>query len=129
MSWNNWTNRNRNKELYHYETDEIKALLLGRKVVNVKGNMMGLDNGTALRIHSNEGCGGCNSGWYDLDELNRVDNVITDVRFERRDTDKYGGAVYEIYVYAEHEQLLAKVRGDDGNGYYGTGYRIEIVLD
>lgn len=124
MSWNN-----RNKELDYYETDEIKALLLGRKVVSVKDDVLVLDNEVVLKIRPNEGCGGCSSGWYGLNELNRVDNAITDVRFERRETDKYGGAVYEIFVYAEHEQLLAKVSGDDGNGYYGTGYQIEVVID
>lgn len=129
MSWNSWSNRNRNEELEYTETDKIKALLLGRKVEHVKDNMMVLDNGVVLKIRPNEGCGGCNSGWYDLDTLNRVDNAITDVRFEFHETDEYGGGVYEIFVYAENEQLLMKVSGDDGNGYYGSGYRIEVVLD
>lgn len=128
MGWNSWNNRS-NKELDHYETDEIKALLLGRKVANVTDDVLVLDNGVVLKIRPNEGCGGCSSGWYGLDELNRVDNVITDVRFDYHETDEYGGGVYEIFVYAEHEQLLAKVSGDDGNGYYGSGYRIEVILD
>lgn len=114
---------------------EIKDLLLFRKVVKVKDHTMFLDNGTKLRVLPNVGCGGCNSGWYDLDNLATVNNAITDVIFDCDEMkDGYGDwvTVYRIYVICEGIQgqiELLKVSGTDGNGYYGTGYEIEVVLD
>lgn len=35
---------------------------------------------------------------------------------------------YTLYVYAENKRIAAAVvEGDDGNGYYGTGYRIRLA--
>ena len=34
---------------------------------------------------------------------------------------------YKIFVYAEDKKIKAvQVDGDDGNGYYGTGYSIMV---
>lgn len=39
-------------------------------------------------------------------------------------SDEYS---YKIFVYAEDKKIkLLQVDGDDGNGYYGTGYEIVI---
>ena len=36
---------------------------------------------------------------------------------------------YKIFVYAENKKIkLLQCDGDDGNGYYGTGYHIEVKL-
>lgn len=111
----------------YYEKEKITELLMFRKVVEVKDDTLILDNGTELQILPNEGCGGCGAGWYSLIELNECDNVITNVEFECDDdtVDKYDGTSYKIFVYAENQKLkLLQVDGDDGNGYYGTGYSI-----
>lgn len=67
---------------YDYcDTEAIKNLLLYRRIVEVKGDTLVLDNGVKLEVLANEGCGGCASGWYTLTELNGCDNAITDVEF------------------------------------------------
>ena len=115
----------------YYEKEKIKDLLMFRKVVEVKDDTLILDNGTELQILPNEGCGGCSAGWYSLIELNECDNVITNVEFECDDdtVDEYDGTSYKIFVYAENQKLkLLQVDGDDGNGYYGTGYSIVVKI-
>jgi len=117
------------------EQDSIKDLLIGRRI-QVNGNQAVLDNGVMLFIEPNRGCGGCNAGWYDLNELNAVDNVITNVKFLCSNVDKSidghefdNGYRYSIYVYAENKRMkFLEVEGEDGNGYYGTGYEIEVYI-
>lgn len=83
-----------------------------------------------LRIGGNEGCGGCSSGWYELSELNGTAwNAITAVDFEDSPDGSYGNGEghYRIFVYCENRKIkLAEFEGSDGNGYYGTGYWIEV---
>lgn len=111
---------------------EIKDLLIGHTIKVVNSNSLILDNGTELRIEGNEGCGGCGAGWYSLTELNDCDNVITNVELvdEQIDADNWSDEhSYKIFVYAENVKLkLLQVDGDDGNGYYGTGYQIFVTL-
>lgn len=117
------------RTLRYYQEDEIKELLLYRKVVRVEGYTMWLDNGVELEIEPNEGCGGCNSGWYELVELNTVDNAITNVEFICEDGDDLYDTSYKIFVYAEDNRFkLLQVDGTDGNGYYGTGYYITVKV-
>ena len=115
-------------EIGYHQEDKIKELLLYRKVEKVSDNKLLLDNGIELEIVPNEGCGGCSSGWYYLEELNGCDNAITNVEFveENLDSDNYDYS-YKIFVYAENQQIkLLQVDGSDGNGYYGTGYSILV---
>lgn len=113
------------------DIDEIKKLLLYRKIVDVQlynddmtGTMV-LDDGTTLKIVSNEGCGGCGNGWYYLEELNKCDNAITNVElvYDVRGYDE----VIQIFVYAEDTRIkIIDVYGDEGNGYYGRGFVIYV---
>lgn len=107
--------------------DEIRALLVGRKVEAILGggeSKLILDNGTVLDVKGNEGCGGCGNGWYDIEELNGVDNVITSVDFEW--VEQGYDDIFSIFVYAEMAATrLLSVKGFD-NGYYGQGYRIYV---
>lgn len=118
------------KRLENYEEEKIKELLLFRKVTKVVGDALYLDNGTELKILANEGCGGCSSGWYEVTELNECDNVITSVEICCDDlNDEYESYSYKIFVFAEDKKIkLLQVDGTDGNGYYGTGYAIEVRL-
>ncbi len=123
---------NRTIEFTESEGDEIRNLLIGRKVTKVSEDTLQLDDGRLLRFAGNDGCGGCPSGYYELKELNDTDNVITAVDFENEpDGDDYDGeaeGVYRIFVFADNKQInLATFEGSDGNGYYGTGYSIEIL--
>ena len=123
-------NANRVYSVEEHE-DEIKELLLYRKITKVDGNTLFLDNGTELKIYPNIGCGGCVSGNYELIELNKCDNIITKVELveddAEEDYDGYDGISYKIFVYAEDKRIkILQVDGTDGNGYYGTGYEIVV---
>ena len=102
-----------------------------RKVVKVVGDTLYLDNGIALEVCANEGCGGCSSGWYHVAELNDCDNVITNVEFccDNDTLNCYDETSYKIFVFAENKKIkLLQVDGYDGNGYYGTGYSIIVKV-
>lgn len=101
---------------------QLRELLLWHSVVKVADDTLALDNGVQLRVVPNSGCGGCELGNYVLAELNDSPNAITAVDFE--DVD---GETYRIFVIAEDRRLkLAEVTGSD-NGYYGTGYWVEVT--
>ena len=113
-------------------TDDIRELLLGHSVRKVADDHLLLDDGTMLRIIPNSGCI-CGSGDYGLAELNDCPNVITSVEVvdeELDEADEWGGRdshAYRIFVFAGDKRInLLSVEGDDGNGYYGTGYRLLV---
>ena len=119
----------RNSELESIESDEpekIRALLLGHKVSKIANDHLQLDDGTVVRIVGNVGC----CAYYDITDLNEVDNIITAVTFNEDPAgDDYpnGKGIYEIFVVAEHKMIrLVALEGTDSNGYYGTGYRILV---
>lgn len=122
------------KEYQEDEKDSIRELLIGRKVVKVADDTLQLDDGIRLKFVGHEGACCCESGDYDLTELNGVDNIITSVEFEDLPCgDAYPGreypGTYKIFVFAANQKInLATFEGSDGNGYYGTGYKI-IVED
>ncbi len=120
--------------LCHDQHDEIRALLIGRRVVEVGGRpgvgghhgSLTLDDGTVLDLEGNQDC----CAYYDITELNAVDNIITSVEFEEDPAgDDYpkGQGVYRIFVFAENREInLVRFDGTDSNGYYGTGYTITV---
>ena len=120
-----------NRMLYYDEEQAISELLMYRKIVKVEGDTLYLDNGIELQVLPNEGCDGCGNGWYGIEELNGCDNAITNVEFEcerinpdAKWSEEYS---YKIFVYAENKKIkIVQVDGDDGNGYYGTGYSILV---
>lgn len=112
---------------------EIRALLVGRSIVKVTGSdTLHLDDGTTLKIEGNSGCGGCPNGNFWLEELNQTPvNAIMNVEFDAVDLEavdiRDAPEAYRIFVLAENRRIkLAEVQGDTGNGYYGTGYWIEV---
>ncbi|MCI8466957.1 MAG: hypothetical protein HFI08_02025 [Bacilli bacterium] len=116
--------------LYQNDEEEIKELLLGRTIEKVNDNTLKLDNGLILEIQPNQGCC-CGAGDYDITELNECLNVITNVELVEENINNSDGwsdeYSYKIFVYAEDKKIkLLQVDGDDGNGYYGTGYEIVI---
>lgn len=121
-----------------YHEDAIRELFMGRKVVSVRLHNDGwrntgtltLDDGRKVEVIPNEGGCSCSAGDYDLTSLERVDNIITRVDFETPPEDKWGerAGAYRIFVLAGHERInMLTVEGDDGNGYYGTGYELRII--
>lgn len=112
-------------------TEEIQALLVGRKVTKIDESTLLLDDGSVLQLEGNDGCGGCASGWYELTELNECDNIITQVELvsELGNYSENVDQVYSIFVYADARKInLARFEGTDGNEYYGTGFTIHVTL-
>lgn len=132
------------------ETDDekIKALLLGKRIVTAEtgtfkaksaygwdetaSGRLVLDDRTEVFVIPNEGGCACSAGDYDLEHLATVDNIITDVRLAAESQpDEYGyegPTSYRIYVFADNAEINAvQIDGDDGNGYYGTGYELFVV--
>lgn len=129
--------------------ESLTDVLVGRRIVDAvvdrdfpvvidygikPEGMLVLDDGTKLYLAGNEGCGGCSSGWYELECLSTVDNIITDVKIVEDPDDDYeregSGGRYEIFVYADNKKVnVATFSGTDGNGYYGSGFRFLVVRD
>lgn len=121
----------KNRILHECNKKEIEELLLGHKVVAYEAdNLLVLDNGVLLQINPNIGCNGCGSGSYYLRHITSVNNAITNVEFvEEYDDDKYQYKHYKIFVIANGMTTeLLDVCGTDGNGWYGTGYTIDVCI-
>lgn len=129
-----WTKEVGVEALDQNDQDEIRELLIGRRVTKVNEDHLLLDDGTLLKFLGHEGGCSCGAGDYDLTVLNGVDNVITDVKFDYRPDGDFTGypppadiGYYRIFVFADNEQInLMQVDGSDGNGYYGTGFGILV---
>ena len=105
------------------DTDGIKALLVGRKVVVAENNTLTLDNGVKVLV---EGLSACCAG-YDVTSLSTVDNVITSAWVDVDPDPEAYDKVFRIFVFADNEKInLATLEGDDGSGYYGTGFTLEV---
>lgn len=127
------------RSIYHSDKEALVELFVGKSVVSVEmggqwdpGKLV-LSDGTKLEIVGNDGCGGCSAGHYWLTELNECENIITNVEvvFEdyNPDSNYYSDpeGTYHLFVYAGHQKInLASIEGSDGNGWYGTGFWIEV---
>ena len=119
----------KDRTLCEQNEKEIEELLLGHKVtVDDCGNLV-LDNGVVLKIYPNIGCYGCESGNYYLQHISSVNNAITNVEFVEEFEDDCYYEHYKIFVIADGMTTeLLDVYGTDGNGYYGTGYTIDVYI-
>lgn len=126
MYKNDWQKR---YELYIPDKNDeyfIKSILLGHSITKVNKSTLRLDNGIELQFNGNEGCSGCGSGYYYIKELNGCKNIITDVKFQKTNIE-YDEYSYKLFVYAENKKIkLLQCDGNDGNGWYGSGYQIFI---
>lgn len=119
----------KNKTLCEQNEKEIEELLLGHKVTVDDYDNLVLDNGVVLQINPNIGCYGCESGNYYLQHISSVNNVITNVEFVEEFEDDCYYEHYKIFVIADGMTTeLFDVYGTDGNGYYGTGYTIDVYI-
>lgn len=109
-------------------------LLRGRYVTSIDDGTITLDDGTELYIHGNEGCGGCESGWYWLEQVYKQGGRqarIMSAYVAYGEDDEDAPSVYTLFVMVDGNptQLpLATVRGDNGNGYYGTGFTLTATI-
>lgn len=119
----------KDKTLCEQNEKEIEELLLGHKVTVDDYDNLVLDNGVVLQINPNIGCGGCESGNYYLQHIASVNNAITNIEFVEEFEDDCYYEHYKIFVIADGMTTeLLDVYGTDGNGYYGTGYTIDVYL-
>ena len=120
-----YSGNSHNYMLSYEDEDEIRNLIMYRKIVKVdnRTDTLWLDNGTTLEIIPNEGCGGCSNGWYSITEINDCDNAITNVEFGNKCDESFS-----IFVYAENKRIkILQVEGID-NGYYGCGYKVRVKV-
>lgn len=109
-------------------------LLRGRYVTSIDDGTITLDDGTELYIHGNEGCGGCESGWYWLEQVYKQGSRqarIMSAYVAYGEDDEDAPSVYTLFVMVDGNptQLpLATVRGDNGNGYYGNGFTLTATV-
>lgn len=119
----------KDKTLCEQNEKEIEELLLGHKVTVDDYDNLVLDNGVMLQINPNIGCYGCESGNYYLEHISSVNNAITNVEFVEEFEDDCYYEHYKIFVIADGMTTeLLDVYGTDGNGYYGTGYTIDVYI-
>lgn len=113
-------------------------LLVGHRIVKAEMNLPGdygrndngkltLDDGTEIAVIPNIGCL-CGSGDYYITRLATTENIITAIRIvDDPAGDGTDGTGYAIYVITGNDEInVLQIDGDDGNGYYGTGYWLEI---
>lgn len=119
----------RDRTLCEQNETEIEELLLGHKVTADDYDKLILDNGVVLQVTPNIGCYGCESGNYYLQHISSVNNAITNVEFVEEFEDDCYYEHYKIFVIADGMTTeLLDVYGTDGNGYYGTGYTIDVYI-
>lgn len=119
----------RDRTLCEQNEKEIEELLLGHKVTADDYDKLILDNGVVLQVCPNIGCCGCESGNYYLQHISSVNNAITNVEFVEEFEDDFYYEHYKIFVIADGMTTeLLDVYGTDGNGYYGTGYTIDVYI-
>lgn len=117
----------------YYDNDDLSPVLAGRYVTKVDGDTLTLDNGLMLEFEGNEGCT-CGSGTYDLTKLfqrgtptARIMSADVTTRLTDED-DEYSDVIYTLFVIVDDERLpLAEFEGNDGNGYYGSGFQITVT--
>jgi hypothetical protein len=117
----------------YYDSDDLSPVLAGRYVTKVDGDTLTLDDGTVLELEGNVGCD-CGSGTYDLTELfqrgtptARIMSADVTTRLTDED-DEYSDVIYTLFVIVDDERLpLAEFEGNDGNGYYGSGFRVTVT--
>lgn len=126
----------------HYApSSDFARFLQGRYVTEIDDEFdtITLDNGTTLEIEGNEGCAWCRSGWYELINVFKQGtssarimsaHVACDIDEESDDESEDRAVdphVYTLFVMVDGNSgflPLATIRGDDGGGGYGTGFRI-----
>ena len=124
----------------HKDGDEFN-FLIGKSIVKVEegkvkddcglvqdGYILTCKDDTIIEIGMNEGCGGCENGWSNFDDLKKLqdnNNVITNIETKYKkgwEEDKF-----TMFVYYE-DNTINELEGDEGygNGYYGGGFYVTI---
>lgn len=63
------------------------------------------------------------------EEFSKIMQSNEDIVCDDNTNDKYDKTSYKIFVLAADKRIkLLQVDGDDGNGWYGTGYSIIVKI-
>lgn len=132
----------------HTDIEDLRQALIGRSVTGVQlgGELppatterrysddetegkVTLDDGTTLLLGGNVGGCSCGAGDYTLTRLNDMPvNGIMNVEVETTTTEYGDTTGYKIFVLAQDQRFaLAEFEGDDGSGYYGTGFWFKVL--
>ena len=115
------------RTIYYSDKKEIVELFVGKAVHKVDADTLLLSDGMVLEIIPNTGGCSCGGGDYDIAVLNGVENIITNVEIVENEVASDWKTSYDIFVLAGDQRInLLSVQGDDGSGYYGTGYWITV---
>ena len=113
-----------------------EKFILGQSIIDIIKDKYGetvtfvLSNGLHLEFHSNEGCGGCNNGWYYCDEIiidtSPNGNIITNVQIEEPEDSCCG--TYSVFIYSNDKRIVQADFSGSDNGYYGAGIWAQVVI-
>lgn len=116
------------ERIYWDDEDDLKAAFIGKSIAKVNDYTLELSDGRRVALVGNADC----CAYYDLTELAGCPNVVTNVEVyadPAGDCWPGGEGVYRLFVYADNQKInLATFEGTDANGYYGTGFWLEIEL-
>jgi hypothetical protein len=96
--------------------------MVGETIFFLDDDIFEID-GKKYFIQRNEGCGGCDSGWSDIQVLPEMFNKkikIKNVESKNEDED-----LYDLYI---NRELIAKVNTGYGNGCYGGDFEIQTLI-
>jgi hypothetical protein len=134
----------------HAEEEEFQEVLekalIGRRIVSARieqdepseqndqmpdsNGVMVLDNGVELRFEASPAGCSCGGGYYTIDSIATVDNVITSVEAVKppEDAKEYSEVTYNIFVIAACERVnVLEVTGGK-ESHYNLGYSVEIFI-
>lgn len=106
--------------------DFIKDNLVGKRLSYISDDTIITTDGIEIELDTNEGCGGCSSGWssidFDLQNAN-LDAAIMNATVE---PSKYSDN-YVLFIYmADNSTIRYDLDEGWGNGYYGGGFYLTV---
>lgn len=109
----------------------INSIFVGRSIVAADKDLgiLTLDNGVLVKVVPNTG-GCCSAGDYFLTNIKKFENVITSAKVKVSENSKTHKTTYKLAVYGvgvKNHETVATITGDDGNGYYGTGFELYVM--
>lgn len=114
---------------------DLSEYICGQSIVKIIKSYGGeslnliLSNGLVLTVKSNEGCGGCGSGWYCCGEIidtGTQGNIITKVEVEQPEDCERG--TYTLFIYSRDKRILEAGFSGSDNGYYGVGIYVSVTI-
>lgn len=109
---------------------DIISSLVGKTIKFVDDYTFILDD-SYYTIETNEGCGGCSSGWSSIElskgvagrsiKIKSVSSRTTD--YNGKETESIKSDTYNLYINGD---IIAKVDTGWGDGYYGGDFEVKI---